>query len=131
MKTLRISVSLLIIFFAVTAVAYAADDPGIKGELRESISSAMNEHIKQNSVDNRYVIYDAVAGELKRLEFDKLHKGIVKKGDFYVSCADFIDSEGNKYDIDFLVGDKGKGLITLESVVHSINGKKRAYHVEE
>ena len=131
MKYLHITVYLLIIFFAVSAVAYAADDPGIKGKLREGISSAMNEHINQNTVDNRYVIYDAVAGKLKRLEFDKLHKGIVKKGDFYVSCADFIDSEGRKYDIDFLVGDTGKGLITLESVVHSINGKKRVYHVED
>ena len=131
MKNLQITAAFLIIFIAVTAVAYAADDPGIKGELREGISSAMNEHIKQNSVDDLYVIYDAAAGELKRLEFDKLHKGIVKKGDFYVSCADFIDSEGNKYDIDFLVGDTGKGPITLESVVHSINGKKRAYHVED
>ena len=131
MKYLHITVYLLIIFFAVSAVVYAADDPGIKGKLREGISSAMNEHINQNTVDNRYVIYDAVAGKLKRLEFDKLHKGIVKKGDFYVSCADFIDSEGRKYDIDFLVGDTGKGLITLESVVHSINGRKRVYHVED
>jgi hypothetical protein len=131
MRYFQISVSLLVVFFAVTVILYAADDPGIKGELRDGISSAMNEHIKENSVGNRYVIYDAVAGDLKRLEFDKLHKGIVKKGDFYVSCADFIDSEGNKYDIDFLVGDTGKGLITLESVVHSINGKKRAYHVED
>jgi hypothetical protein len=131
MKNLQIAVYLLIILFAITAIVYAADDPGIKGELREGIGSAMNEHIKQNTVDNRYVIYDAVAGELKRLKFDKLHKGIVKKGDLYVSCADFIDTEGNKYDIDFLVGNTGKGQTTLESVVHSINGKKRAYHVED
>lgn len=49
------------------------------------------ENIKQNSVDNKCIIYDAVAGELKKLEFDKLHRGIVKKVDFYVSCADFVE----------------------------------------
>ncbi len=91
----------------------------------------MQEHIQQNTIDNHYVLYDAVTGELKRLEFDKLHSGIVKKGDFYVSCADFVDSKGNKYNLDFLVGKTEKGLVTLEIIVHSINGKKRKYHVED
>ena len=131
MKKNVFNIAVLLLFIAVSVTAYAADDPGIKGKLRQDISNAMQAHIDQNSKDGRYIIYDAVAGDLKHLTFDKLHKGIIKKGDFYVSCADFVDSKGNKYDIDFLVGDTAKGLTTLEAVVHSINKKKRAYHVED
>jgi hypothetical protein len=119
------------LLFLGISIAYAGDDPSIQGKLREDIGISMQEYIKKNTMNNDFIIYDAVDGQLKRLEFDKLHKGIVKKGDFYVSCADFVDKEGNKYDIDFLVGDTGKGLETLEAVVHSVNKKKRKYHVED
>jgi hypothetical protein len=59
------------------------------------------ENIKQNSVDNKCIIYDAVAGELKKLEFDKLHRGIVKKGRFLCELCRFCRDEGNRYDIVF------------------------------
>jgi len=31
-----------------------------------------------------------------KLKLDRLQDGIVKKGDFYVSCADFFDRNGKK-----------------------------------
>ena len=37
------------------------------------------------------------------LKLKKLHDGIVKKGDYYVSCADFEDANGNLVDMDFFV----------------------------
>ncbi len=120
------------LFVAATATAgLAGDDPSIKGKTRTSIQKAMNEHIEHNTVKDSYVIYDAVAGELKKLGFEALHKGIVKKGDFYVSCADFVDPQGKKYDIDFLVAQKKDSFRVLQALVHSIDGDKRAYHLEE
>ena len=75
-------------------------------------------------------IYDAVGGKLLALKFAKLHEGVVKKGDFYVSCADFVDKKGTKVDLDFLVIKEGDNLQTIQALVHSLDGKKRKYHLE-
>jgi hypothetical protein len=114
---------------ATTAVT-AADDPSIKGVLREDIKASMMSFIDSTMISDTYYIYDAVGGRLLELKFAKLHEGVVKKGDFYVSCADFIDKNGTKVDIDFLVIKDGDNLKTIQAVVHSLDGKKRKYHLE-
>ncbi len=49
--------------------------------------------------DDTYILYDAVEGRLRNLKLDKLNDGIVKKGIFYVSCADCYDKDGKKIDV--------------------------------
>lgn len=110
--------------------ALAADDPTIQGELRSGIQRAMLEHVAAHTIDGDYILYDAVDGELLRLEFDSLHEGIVRKGDFYVACADFNAADGTYYDLDMLVADTGNGLRVLQSIVHRKGDEKRRYHVE-
>jgi hypothetical protein len=68
---------------------------------------------------------------LLRLAFKELHRGIVTKGDFDVSCADFVDEAGTLYDLDFLVAPLAGRHWILRAVVHSTGGDKRAYHVED
>jgi hypothetical protein len=126
MKTLYAAV-LCAIF---SASAFAADDPSIKGEIREHLKEAMMTHIEDTTIGGDYIIYDVATGNLKKLEFKELHTGVVKKGPFYVSCADFVDAKGRKYDLDFLVAGKGEKLRVLQAVVHSIDGEKRPYHLE-
>ena len=121
---------ILSVFMVFPAIAPAADDPSIKGSLRENIKTSMMSHIEGNMVDNTYILYDAVEGRLMKLKLDRLHDGIVKKGDFYVSCADFFDRSGKKIDVDFLVLKDGAQLKTIQAVVHSVEGKKRKYHLE-
>ena len=100
-----------------TSAALAADAPSIKGQIRTDVQEAMKKHIARNTIGDHYVIYDAGKGELKKLTFKELHKGIVKKGDFYVSCADFVAA--------------GEDTHVLQALVHSINGNKRKYHLED
>ena len=124
----------LIVVFLIAGMrsaAFAGDDPSIQGPTRVGIQEAMKAHIGHNTVKDQYVIYDAVKGELKRLALKKLHEGIVKKGEFYVSCADFLDAQGSKYDIDFLVVQKGYNFHVLQALVHKIGDDKRKYHVED
>ncbi len=123
-----IALAIVLVF---SAISFGADDPSITGDTRKGIQAAMKSHIDENSVGGRYVIYDAVTGELKKLKFDRVHEGIVKEADFYVSCADFVDDQGNKYDLDLLVVKKDGGFQAMETIVHSINGKKRKYHLED
>ena len=122
--------TLTVIFGLSIVAATAANDPSIKGSLREDIKISMKAFIESNTINGRYYIYDAVEGRLLELKFAKLHEGIVKKGDFYVSCADFVDKNDTKVDLDFLVIKNGDNLQTIQAVVHSLNGKKRKYHLE-
>ena len=110
---------------AAATVAFAADDPSIKDPLRTNIKASMMSFIESTMINDTYYIYDAVGGKLLALKFAKLHEGVVKKGDFYVSCADFVDKKGAKVDLDFLVIKEGDNLQTIQAVVHSLDGKKR------
>lgn len=123
-------ISILLIGLLVNA-AYASDDPSIKGQLRADIQHAMNAHIKANDIKGEYVLYDALRGKVLRMKLDRLHEGIVSKGDFYVSCADFSDASGNTYDIDFMVAGDEKGLSVYQAIVHQDKTGKRLYHLED
>jgi hypothetical protein len=133
----RVSKSILFIsvltyfsLFAISTSVWAGDDPSIKGSLREGIKAGMKSYIDNRMVSGTFYIYDSVDGKLMRLKFLKLHEGIVKRGGFYVSCADFLDERGQKVDLDFLVLPDGDSLKTVQAVIHSIDGKKRKYHLE-
>ena len=49
----------------------AADDPTIQGEPREKSQEAMTTHIDQNSIDDQYIIYDAVEDQIRKLKFSR------------------------------------------------------------
>ena len=122
--------TVFVISIVLTSVALAGNDPSIKGDLRTNIKASMMSFIENRMVNDTFMIYDASKGKLLRLKFDKLHDGIVKKGEFYISCADFFDEKGKKVDLDFLVIPDGDNLHTVQAVIHAVDGKKRKYHLE-
>lgn len=126
----RLAVYALFTIFFTAALVYAADDPSIKGAVRQNITKSMDDFIRANTIDGAYRVFDAVEGHLMHLKLDVLHEGIVKKGEFYVSCADFFDEKGRKVDLDFLVIPDGDRMVTTQAVVHAIDGQKRKYHLE-
>ncbi len=117
--------------FLLSVTAMAANDPSIKGDLRTNIQNAMNELIQQRTVDGSFKFYDAITNKVHNLKLVELHDGIVKKGDFYVSCADFADAKGNTVDMDFMVIPGNNKMIATQAVLHKIDGKKRQYHLED
>ena len=131
MKRFCVRVSQMAVIAGTAFAAFAADDPNILDPTRSGVQEAMKEHITENTVGDKYVIYDAVEGKLKRLDFAELHKGVVRKGAFLVSCADFHDGDGEKYDLDFLVVQKGYNFHVLQALVHKVGDVKRKYHVED
>ena len=126
----RIVQSVLVLSVMLSAQSFAANDPSIKGDLRSNIQQSMADFINTHSVDGKVFLYDSVKGGLLKLKFDNLHSGIVKKGGFYVSCADFIDQNNRKVDIDFLVVPNGNKLVASQALIHAIDGSKRKYHLE-
>lgn len=122
---------LMLLFLGLAAVpTFAADDPSIQGAKRAGIQQAMTAFISGQEVKSRMLHYDPVAGELLQLELVELHEGIVQKGDFFVSCADFKGPDGRAYDLDFLVVPAGDGYRVNQAIVHSVDGEKRKYHLE-
>ena len=113
-----------------TTSVLAGDDASIKGELRTGIQSAMSDFVEEQTVNGVVRLYDPVDGRLLELKSYELHSGIMRKGDFYVSCADFVDASGSKIDVDFLVIEDGDRLKVTQGIVHSVDGKKREYHLE-
>ena len=113
------------------ASAHSADDPTIPKEEKAVVQEAMKAHIDANRVGEKYVIYDGVEGELLRLGFVELHAGVVRKGGFYVSCADFTSADGTMIDVDFLVAGDRDDLRVLDAIVHKVAGTRRPYRVEE
>ncbi len=126
---LRSTAIAFLLLLAGTA-ANAGDDPSIKGELRIDIQKTMQAYIESHTVDGVYWYYDGVTGSLLKLEFEKLHTGIVKKGPFYASCADFSAPDGQTLDLDFLVVHGENGLTAVQGFVHKMDGKKRPYDFE-
>lgn len=114
----------------VTGLSFAGNDPSIKGVERMEVAKAMKEHIDSHKVDGKYLIYDGASNVMRSLTLTALHDGIVKKGDFYVSCADFKDEKGNELDLDFLVINDGKDYKFVQSLVHKVGGEKRPYTLE-
>ena len=114
-----------------SSISFAADDPSIKGDLRTNIQQSMQTYIDGQTINGHMYLFDSHKGELLKLTLDELHSGIVKKGDFYVSCADFKDQHGRKIDVDFLVRTTDSKYITTQGIVHSVDGKKRKYHLEK
>ena len=126
----RVALVATLLLFA--AGAPAADDPSIQGETRSGVQQAMQEFISAQQVGGEWLLhYDPVTGELLRLRLKELHSGIVNKGHFYVSCADFTDESGKAYDLDFLVVPQGDGFRVNQAIVHKVDGEKRPYHVEQ
>lgn len=117
--------------FSFVTTVMGGDDPSIQGKARTGSHDAMKQHVAANAWNGYYIIYDWVEGDLKRLNFKGLHSGIVKKGEFYVSCADFTDDKGNEYDIDFLVAEKDGEFMVFQALIHKRNSEKREYKVED
>ena len=129
-KSLALIVAGLLLGLVLSSLTRAEDDPSIKGKLRQDIQISMRSFIRSETIDGTFYLYDPVEGKLLRLKFDKLHEGILRKADFYVSCADFVDENGRKVDVDMLVRDSAGKLITTQAIVHAVNDSRREYHLE-
>lgn len=126
---MKIKVGIALFVLLCLTAAFASDDPSIKGQTRAGIQNAMQQHINDNTVNGVYAIYDGVSDDIKFLNFKELHRGIVQKGGFYVSCSNFADSEGRSYCVDLLAVEENGKFKVVDAVVHKIGKQKRSYHL--
>lgn len=72
-------------------------------------------------------IHDEKAGIDRELRLDKIHRErLAKTGEAtYFVCADFKDSSGKVFDLDFWVKQGHDGLMVAETMIHKEDGEPR------
>ena len=91
----------------------------------------MEQYITNQTIDGKLYVFDAVQNKLLELTSGKLHKRIAKDGEFYITCADYVDQDGQKVDLDFMVKTSGDKQVTTQTIVHAIADKYRPYHIKD
>jgi hypothetical protein len=126
----KILIAILAIHFM--CAGWALADTGIVETHRDAIQTAMANHIKDVSDKNgngMFPIFDPGQRTVVQLKFDRFHGSVEIKGrnyPYFISCADFTDKNGTKYDLDFLVS---KNHHVVAVLIHSINNKKTKYDI--
>ncbi len=105
----------------------------VQSSTKEDVQGAMRGYVQDIIKSEGFlpVVHKGKVLKLKVLESKKypdgFHSGVKSKNNLYVSCADFIDDKGNKYDVDFLVSKSKNNYQVVQPIVHIINGEKSPY----
>ncbi len=103
-----------------------------KAELAAAIRNWVEKESARN--DGWLKVDDPVNGKTLQLKLEKVHDDRLSqiKPDTYFACADFVEKDGTKYDIDvFMQGKTKDELRETEVSVHKMNGRERYTWFEE
>jgi len=110
----------VIVLALLLAVFMGCIDPQsqVRESEKEAIQRAMETYI-QDKVTREGGTYSI---ERTKAEFDYLHAGVEKKGDAFVSCADFKVGE-DVYDVDYYVKSVEGEYTVVKEILHKIKGE--------
>lgn len=93
----------------------------------ENIRQTMKDYVMEESKETEtFDVYDPEIGKARKLSLLRVHERVGKTGDYYYSCADFVDVEtGQMLDLDLDVEHKGGDLSVVDVRIHKLNGKER------
>jgi hypothetical protein len=102
----------------------------------EELSEAVKIYIDNESKkqDGHFEVKDPVQKKTLKLKLEKVHDDRLSPlgNDVYFVCADFRATEGNVYEIDIFMKEKGKDDLTAtDTKVHKQNGEPRYTWYEE
>src|SRR3989338_4813622 len=105
---------------ALVPLVYAEPTPEA---LRDTIRDYVANEEKSKGA---FEIMDERTGDLRQLEFVRVHERVGKTGDYYYSCTDMKDVKtGDLLDLDFDVSDQN-GIFSVVAVrIHKDNGTPR------
>ena len=118
--------SLCTVVLMLMALAVSAtDDSSIRGMLRPQIWEIIDDYLLTQMPYGTMRLYDPFENKVLELETRDFSEKIVRKGDFYVSCSHFVDQDGRKIDLDFLVLHTEKPMRVTQTVIHKVDGLER------
>jgi hypothetical protein len=106
------------------------------GLTKEELGTAIKTWAEKEAAANGgwLKVDDPVAGKTLQLKLEKVHDDRLSQvgPNLYFACADFVEKDGTKYDIDvFMQGKSKDDLRETEVTVHKVNGKERYTWFEE
>ncbi len=106
------------------------------GLSKADLASAIESWVETEAANNGgwLKVEDPVAHKTLQLKLQKVHEDRLSRvePDVYFACADFVEKDGTKYDIDvFMKGTTKDSLQKTDVGVHKVNGKARYTWVEE
>jgi len=116
---------ILLCFFMIglcLGVSYAYAEPTAES-LRQTIRDYI---VSQENLKGAFEIMDERTGNLRQLEFVRVHERVGKTGNYYYSCTDMKDVKtGDVLDLDFDIQDEGGNLKVADIRIHKDNGDPR------
>ncbi len=109
-------VTLALMLLAAT-VSHALAGPAVSNLERSALQAAMAQHIDRQTVDGQFLYVDFTQGTVERLSPAKAHPMILKMGDDFVLCTDFVSKNGKAVNIDFYLARRGKGYVIFHTEV--------------
>ncbi|HDZ77320.1 MAG TPA: hypothetical protein ENH41_04480 [Candidatus Omnitrophica bacterium] len=93
----------------------------------DDIRATMKNHVLEKSEESgTFDVYDDKVAKTRRLSLIRVHKRVGKTGDYYYSCADFLDVDTNELlDLDLDVEHSDTGLSVVDVRIHKLNGEER------
>jgi len=111
-------------------------DKGAGGVSKADLAAAIRTWVDKESAANAgwLKVEDPVQNKTLELKLDKVHDDRLSQvgPNTYFACADFVEKDGTRYDIDIFMQGKSKDdLKETEVSVHKVNGKERYAWFEE
>jgi hypothetical protein len=93
----------------------------------KEIKKAMADYVETKSKKTgTFEIMDSVTKSKRQLKLQRIHERVGKTGDYYYSCADFVDTiSGELLDLDIDVENKDGNLNVVDVRIHKVKGKER------
>ena len=93
--------TMLIALCLITTSPVQAD--AIEMKTRIDLQMGLKNYIEARTLDNVYEHFNVESGEIEPLVLKNLHPVIFVNGSKYLMCADYLDSNGNAVQLDFIV----------------------------
>jgi hypothetical protein len=92
---------------------------------KATLQAAMQHHVERQSINGVFHLMDTKTGDVVPLHPVKAHPKIMRMGENFVLCFDFLNAEGKKVDIDFYMARKGNTYVVFHTAMsdHSLLGR--------
>lgn len=86
---------------------------------RTKLQAAMERHVDRQTIDGVYPYLDTKTGGIKFLHPVTAHPMILRMGDEFVLCYDFMDKQNRKVEIDYYLVAKGDGYVVFHTAINN------------
>lgn len=107
--------------FALGSATVAPTDEGLALSLldRTKLQAAMQRHVDRQTIDGVYPYLDTESGDVKILHPVTGHPIILRMGNKFVLCYDFVDQRNRKAEIDYYLAAKGDSYVVFHTAINN------------